>query len=312
MQGEDSVPWDAASGSYITARSGDSLLTVHFNVGSGSTPALQLQAKYKNNGIAYRSARDRFGFEEPWTEFYTTKNKPSAADVGAFTQTTYMPKIPDQSYIGAFSCGHEGGWVKGISVGSNGGDVGQIWIDSSAMLHTRFLNTNGNHRQQSYAVRGESYTKQEADNRFLGSVPVGVPLPWPQDKPPTGYLICNGERFDKARYPKLALAYPSGILPDLRGEFIRGLDVGRNVDSGRKVLSSQLDCIQDHAHLAGVESTFGFSVPQNGSHRNVPGGFKSNGGNTSTGPTNSNWNNIKIGTETRPRNIAFLYIVKAA
>ncbi|WP_233450893.1 phage tail protein, partial [Xenorhabdus nematophila] len=66
----------------------------------------------------------------------------NSEDVGAFSQTKYMTNIPDQSYLGAFSCGKEGEWVKGVSIGSKGGDVGQIWVDSSAMLHTRFLNSN--------------------------------------------------------------------------------------------------------------------------------------------------------------------------
>ncbi|CEE92371.1 hypothetical protein XNA1_2790016 [Xenorhabdus nematophila str. Anatoliense] len=106
VQGENSVPWNAASGSYIAARKGDSLLVVHFNVDSGSTPALQLKTMYRNNSIAYRSARDSFGFEEPWTEFYTTKNKPSAADVGAHTKSEsdakYQPKgnyAPAGNYV---------------------------------------------------------------------------------------------------------------------------------------------------------------------------------------------------------------------
>ncbi|MBC8946000.1 sulfurtransferase [Xenorhabdus indica] len=86
VQGENGVSWDAASGSYIAQRNGDTQLVIHFNVDAGSTPALQLKAMYRNNGIAYRSARDRYGFEEPWTEFYTTKNKPSAADVGAYSK----------------------------------------------------------------------------------------------------------------------------------------------------------------------------------------------------------------------------------
>ncbi|MDE9494617.1 hypothetical protein KKJ09_13740 [Xenorhabdus bovienii] len=90
----------------------------------------------------------------------------NSEDVGAFSQTSHMTNIPDKTYIGAFSCGQEGEWVKGVSIGFKGGDVGQIWIDSSAMLHTRFLNTNSNHKQQSYAVRGESYTKQESDGKY--------------------------------------------------------------------------------------------------------------------------------------------------
>ncbi|WP_426576356.1 tail fiber protein [Xenorhabdus stockiae] len=71
------------------------------------------------------------------------------------------------------------------------------------------------------------------------ALPVGVPVPWPTENPPEGWLICNGETFDKGKYPKLAFAYPSGILPDLRGEFIRGLDNGRGIDPERALLSEQ-------------------------------------------------------------------------
>ncbi|WP_231389512.1 phage tail protein [Dickeya chrysanthemi] len=59
----------------------------------------------------------------------------------------------------------------------------------------------------------------------------GIPLPWPQAAVPTGWLKCNGQAFDKNLYPRLAQVYPSGVLPDLRGEFIRGWDDGRGVDS---------------------------------------------------------------------------------
>jgi len=70
-------------------------------------------------------------------------------------------------------------------------------------------------------------------------IPVGFPLPWPQATPPGGWLKCNGAAFDKARYPKLGTVYPSGILPDLRGEFLRGWDDGRGIDAGRGLLSTQ-------------------------------------------------------------------------
>lgn len=79
-------------------------------------------------------------------------------------------------------------------------------------------------------------------------IPVGFPLPWPQATPPAGWLKCNGAAFDKTKYPKLAVAYPSGNLPDLRGEFLRGWDDGRGVDAGRSLLSSQGHAFQDHAH----------------------------------------------------------------
>ncbi|WP_047964429.1 tail fiber domain-containing protein [Xenorhabdus khoisanae] len=84
----DNVPWNAASGVYNANYSGHTQIIVHFSMGAGntSTPSLQLKSIYKNGGIAYRSARDGHGFEETWTEFYTTKNKPSASDVGAYSK----------------------------------------------------------------------------------------------------------------------------------------------------------------------------------------------------------------------------------
>ncbi|RNM02352.1 phage tail protein [Dickeya undicola] len=68
---------------------------------------------------------------------------------------------------------------------------------------------------------------------------VGIPLPWPQATAPAGWLKCNGQTFDKNLYPRLAQVYPSGVLPDLRGEFIRGWDDGRGVDNGRAIASKQ-------------------------------------------------------------------------
>ncbi|RZY58610.1 tail fiber protein, partial [Escherichia coli] len=54
------------------------------------------------------------------------------------------------------------------------------------------------------------------------ALPVGVPVPWPLPNPPQGWLKYNGAPFDKNIYPKLGAVYPAGVLPDLRGEFIRG------------------------------------------------------------------------------------------
>ncbi|QLR49782.1 phage tail protein [Citrobacter sp. RHBSTW-00986] len=70
-------------------------------------------------------------------------------------------------------------------------------------------------------------------------IPAGFPLPWPAATPPTGWLKCNGAAFDKVKYPKLAVIYPSGSLPDLRGEFLRGWDDGRGVDGSRSLLTMQ-------------------------------------------------------------------------
>ncbi|HFT5502946.1 TPA: phage tail protein, partial [Escherichia coli] len=80
------------------------------------------------------------------------------------------------------------------------------------------------------------------------ALPVGVPVPWPSATPPTGWLKCNGAPFSAEEYPKLAKAYPKLKLPDLRGEFIRGWDDGRGVDSARLLLSSKAASILEHNH----------------------------------------------------------------
>lgn len=119
----------------------------------------------------------------------------------------------------------------------------------------------------------------------LDIYPVGAPLPWPLATPPSGYLICNGQRFNPSTYPGLASAYPGGVLPDLRGEFIRGWDNGRGVDTGRRILTQQFGNtpVMDYEYPVGS----GFSV------------------------TIRAVGNDEGANETRPRNIAFLYIVRA-
>lgn len=77
------------------------------------------------------------------------------------------------------------------------------------------------------------------DFNALHDLFIGIPIPYPLSTVPQGCLAMNGQRFDKLRYPKLALIYPSGTLPDMRGEFIRGLDNGRGVDGNRALLSDQ-------------------------------------------------------------------------
>lgn len=83
------------------------------------------------------------------------------------------------------------------------------------------------------------------DFNALHDLFIGIPIPYPLSTVPTGCLAMNGQRFDKSHYPKLALKYPSGTLPDMRGEFIRGLDNGRGVDAGRGLLSNQGDAIRN-------------------------------------------------------------------
>ncbi|MBP2850523.1 phage tail protein [Dickeya oryzae] len=144
---------------------------------------------------------------------------------------------------------------------------------------------------------------------------VGIPLPWPQAIAPSGWLKCNGQAFDKTLYPKLGALYPSGTLPDLRGEFIRGWDDGRGVDAGRVIMSGQGDAIRNIT---------GFI---NGTYLRLDtyqGAFYDNGNRSSSVPTSYQSGNtnddvafdasrvVPTASENRPRNIAFNYIVRAA
>jgi|GEM_PF-1192485 len=79
--------------------------------------------------------------------------------------------------------------------------------------------------------------------------PVGAPIPWPSDTVPNGYTLMQGQSFDKGLYPKLGLAYPSGVIPDMRGQIVKG-----KLDN-RVVLSYESDNNKTHTHTATVSNT---------------------------------------------------------
>ncbi|MFM5802329.1 tail fiber protein [Aeromonas veronii] len=142
--------------------------------------------------------------------------------------------------------------------------------------------------------------------------PVGAPIPWPLAAPPSGYLMCMGQSFNKATYPKLAVAYPSGVLPDLRGEFIRGWDNSRGVDISRSLLSYQSDEVKEHKHYipskyAGGSGTSSLSSLQAGYETSLDTNYSYG----TTGVENLDGSPAG-GGETRVRNVAFNYIVRAA
>ncbi|EFB4075746.1 phage tail protein [Escherichia coli] len=146
------------------------------------------------------------------------------------------------------------------------------------------------------------------------ALPVGVPVPWPSATPPTGWLKCNGAAFSAEEYPELAKAYPTNKLPDLRGEFIRGWDDGRSVDTGRSVMSAQsarVGYIKFDMGIYGIPAGTGSLILSNDI---LITGHDSNG--SSLLLNNSNERAIGemyvVPADTRPRNIAFNYIVRAA
>ncbi|MCG9387290.1 phage tail protein [Escherichia coli] len=158
------------------------------------------------------------------------------------------------------------------------------------------------------------------------ALPVGVPVPWPSATPPTGWLKCNGAPFSAGEYPKLAKAYPKLKLPDLRGEFIRGWDDGRGVDSARLLLSSQAASILEHNHemhgwtgnplMARDVYSSGssvFAVQLSIGDGGLLYSWKDGSGTTNDSKRMDRTNHVSSGAgDGSPRNIAFNYIVRAA
>ncbi|EIG5993265.1 phage tail protein [Escherichia coli] len=148
------------------------------------------------------------------------------------------------------------------------------------------------------------------------ALPVGVPVPWPSATPPTGWLKCNGAAFSAEEYPELAKAYPTNKLPDLRGEFMRGWDDGRGIDSGRGILTAQ-----SHG-MPSISGTFNglFAVKQTNGLGGVSVAKSTNAETLSTSSGSGSVfdytfnvsGSTPVSPELRPRNIAFNYIVRAA
>lgn len=194
--------------------------------------------------------------------------------------------------------------------------------------------------------KGENEHKSDWFKFLATDYFAGIPLPWPLQEVPDGFLAMNGAAFDKRRYPRLAMLYPNGRLPDLRGEFIRGWDANRGIDPGRALLSFQIDDDKrrrvDFASvdIGGYEGVFNDryvdtsqtrvyvpnqpqAVPytqiknDNGSwvHTYKIGQDAQRGKLT---PGENSWYDYYVslqwgsGEQTRPRNVAFQYICYAA
>ncbi|EJA8917591.1 tail fiber protein, partial [Escherichia coli] len=168
------------------------------------------------------------------------------------------------------------------------------------------------------AILGKTSIQSVLDYLGLGegsALPVGVPVPWPSATPPTGWIKCNGAPFSAEEYPELAKVYPALKLPDLRGEFIRGWDDGRGVDSGRVVLTGQSQSVQQHTHDLAMayssDTAYRDRLGDTPDSDMIPIKYMIN----ATTFNGSGWVYLKAngstGAETRPRNLAFNYIVRA-
>lgn len=134
-------------------------------------------------------------------------------------------------------------WGLHAPFGDNPGYRGQIGADyTNGRLYFRTFN-------------GDNNTSTPWDILYSGrnpppvSYPVGAPIPWPSDTPPANHALMQGQSFDKSAYPLLAIAYPSGVIPDMRGQTIKGNPTGRGV------LTQEQDGIKWHDHGATIAST---------------------------------------------------------
>lgn len=148
-------------------------------------------------------------------------------------------------------------------------------------------------------------TDTEVASAVSAAVPTGTVISVAVNSTPTGYLKCNGALISRTTYAALfaTIGTTFGVgdgtttfgLPDLRGEFIRGWDDGRGVDTARVFGSAQSDELKSHRHTDPYQL--------NGGVYNYLGTYTHGNGATS-------YSGYEGGTETRPRNIAMLYCIK--
>ena len=158
----------------------------------------------------------------------------------------------------------------------------------------------------------------QVNNKFFSSgTPSGAVMTFAQSSAPTGWLKANGATISRTTYASLFSAigttYGAGNgtttfgLPDLRGEFIRGWDDSRGIDSGRSLGSAQGEALKSHKHINGnTTNSGGADLYGNASGYNTADSI----GQTTTNGTISAYTETVGGTETRPRNIALLYCIK--
>lgn len=139
---------------------------------------------------------------------------------------------------------HSYTYSHGIALNSDTVDIAKPLRIGSAQL-----GTDGNITGGSGNFANLNTTINNLKTDIVSSYPIGAPIPWPTDTPPEGYAIMEGQTFDADLYPKLAAVYPSGALPDMRGQTIKGKP------SGRAVLSTEADGVKSHSHSASASST---------------------------------------------------------
>jgi len=155
-------------------------------------------------------------------------------------------------------------------------------------------------------------------NIMMNSVPMGTIIPYWGSTAPVGYLPCNGQTINSGTFPDLVTflgGTTSAVVPDLRGEFLRGWDNGRGLDVGRGNLSTQTDALQNITGSYASWNSIGVGQSAAGAFLfSGSGSFPAPTGGTSVGSVTANFDASRVArtsTETRPHNVSVLYCIKA-
>ncbi|HGE9214922.1 phage tail protein [Escherichia coli] len=226
--------------------------------GGGTTNA---QFTYINHGTDYSPG---------WRRDYNSRNKPTASEIGALPSggtAVSSVNLASKGRVAALTDNTQGAaGLELYEVYNNGyptayGNIihlkgmtavgeGELligWSGTSGAHAPAFIRSRRDTTGANWSPWAQLYTSAHPPAEFY---PVGAPIPWPSDTVPSGYALMQGQTFDKSAYPKLAAAYPSGVIPDMRGWTIKGKPA-----SDRAVLSQEQDGIKSHTHSASVSST---------------------------------------------------------
>ena len=219
------------------------------------------QFTYINHGDAYAPG---------WRRDYNSRNKPTASEIGALPSdgtAVSSVNLASKGWVTALTDNTQGATgLELYEVYNNGyptayGNIihlkgmtavgeGELligWSGTSGAHAPAFIRSRRDTTDANWSPWAQLYTSAHPPAEFY---PVGAPIPWPSDTVPSGYALMQGQTFDKSAYPKLAAAYPSGVIPDMRGWTIKGKPA-----SGRAVLSQEQDGIKSHTHSASASST---------------------------------------------------------
>ncbi|HHZ6714955.1 TPA: prophage tail fiber N-terminal domain-containing protein [Escherichia coli] len=228
------------------------------STGGGTTNA---QFTYINHGTDYSPG---------WRRDYNSRNKPTASEIGALPSggtAVSSVNLSSKGRVTALTDNTQGATgLELYEVYNNGyptayGNIihlkgktavgeGELligWSGTSGAHAPAFIRSRRDTTDANWSPWAQLYTSAHPPAEFY---PVGAPIPWPSDTVPSGYALMQGQTFDKSAYPKLAAAYPSGVIPDMRGWTIKGKPT-----SGRAVLSQEQDGIKSHTHSASASST---------------------------------------------------------